>query len=766
MKNWKKVLLLLIVSLGFVHATFARKEKHPGLFFTNERIQQLKQRIQTDTVISNAWEDILNKANVLLDKNDFRKSDYLSLAYLMTGDEKYAAKVKELLLKQTGRTTWAVGEMMERQPAWNSELQMAHDSYSAALAYDAIYTYLTPGERKQMAKDLVSLAIEPALGDWLLEPTRIHSLNSMGHNWWTSCVCMAGVLSMAIADEEPRVKEWIDYINKILPQWFAFNGDVLQFKPKSFDAKGGMYESLNYASFGISEALLFRLGWINTHPGQNAPEIPELKYIPNFFMHVCYPRTGILYGLNFGDSHKNIAAESCIKLLYAMGIGDKNSLWYLNQVVSGQHRDGMFLNTPMGLLYQPHTEKAPLAAEYPTSELFADFGWGTMRDSWKKDATMLAVKSGFTWNHSHADANSFILFHKGVDIIKDAGNCWYGASQYPAYFFQSQAHNVVLFNGEGQMTEQQYGGSPLRGYLHHLLDAGEIKYILADGTGPVSQNFSRNFRHFLWMNKIIYIIDDLKTHKPGSFEWLWHPNGEVKKTGMDLSVINGSSSVLIRPLYPETLIKTGFNHDFPEKMKITPVEGPKEDDVRQNETYYSFSYPEQVRRIKGVTAIILKDSVNDADIPRIEKIRGEEWIGLRVKHGRKITELYLNQLADGRLMHLNSCINVNGWETDAYLFVVSYEEGTDPAEANDLFIGYGSYLRREGNTHYSSLSKLFAIQQQVGSEIKLTIDGQPLIDASFRSKKKPANLQLNGKNVPVNYESGLIKVSYRTKKEH
>lgn len=43
-----------------------------------------------------------------------------------------------------------------------------------------------------------------------------------------------------------------------------------------------------------------------------------------------------------------------------------------------------------------------------------------MRDSWDKDATMLAVKSGMTWNHSHADANSFIIFHKGTDIIKDA----------------------------------------------------------------------------------------------------------------------------------------------------------------------------------------------------------------------------------------------------------------------------------------------------------------------------------------------------------
>ena len=60
-----------------------------------------------------------------------------------------------------------------------------------------------------------------------------------------------------------------------------------------------------------------------------------------------------------------------------------------------------------------------------------------------------------------------------------------------------------------------------RPYLYHLLDAGNVKYVLANGTGPVSNNFSRNFRHFLWMDDVIYMIDDLKTHKVGRFEWLW-----------------------------------------------------------------------------------------------------------------------------------------------------------------------------------------------------------------------------------------------------
>lgn len=35
-------------------------------------------------------------------------------------------------------------------------------------------------------------------------------------------------------------------------------------------------------------------------------------------------------------------------LLYALGVKDKNMLWYMKQVEQGQHRDGYFLNRPMG----------------------------------------------------------------------------------------------------------------------------------------------------------------------------------------------------------------------------------------------------------------------------------------------------------------------------------------------------------------------------------------------------------------------------------
>ena len=52
----------------------------------------------------------------------------------------------------------------------------------------------------------------------------------------------------------PEVKDWVEQLHESLPEWFDFAGDALQQKTKSFDEAGGMYESLNYANFGIQEA--------------------------------------------------------------------------------------------------------------------------------------------------------------------------------------------------------------------------------------------------------------------------------------------------------------------------------------------------------------------------------------------------------------------------------------------------------------------------------------------------------------------------------
>ncbi len=753
----RRLILTICIAVScFICLSAARNIKHPSMLFTPDRVESARKAMKNDTVLADGWQKIKAEADVQLQKGDVRKLEYLALAYMMTDSAKYADKIKDVLLKTAKTESWGDREMLARNPAWRSELQMAHKSFQVAVAYDVVYNLLTPAERMEIAKGMYRLAVEPMLGDWLNEPTRIHSLNSMGHNWWTSCVGMGALLGLAIGNEVPEAAAGAEAAVEALPEWFDFAGDIIQRKPKTFDRDGGMYESINYANFGTSEALLLRLAWLNSHPGAKLEEIPQLELLAPFFSYVSYPRDGELYSINFGDSHKNVNGQRPIVLAEAMLPGtNPTALWYLVKTAKGNFHEGADRSTPMGFLYTPDLSKAPDVPDLPTSHLWKDFGWATMRDSWQPDATMLAVKSGMTWNHSHADANSLILFHKGVDIIKDAGNCGYSKPEYRNYFFQSDAHNVVKFNGQGQSRHQQYHGTMLPGSVSNMLDGGNIKYVLADGTGPMSQWMLRNFRHFLWIDNVVYVIDDLLSHEPGRFEWLWHPGGEAVKRGFDLEITNGESAALIRPLYPRPLAYSNFVHDYPEDLYWEVIEGPTEN-LQGTEEYWSFHLPNVTDRVKGVTAIILKDSVGQKELPQIVRREGKDWIALRVTDKGKVTDIYINQLADGRLMHLNSWIEADGWSTDAYMLAVSYPEGTDPAKSKEMFIGHGSALRRGGDTYFSSLAKLNVIAKDNGGKLDIQATGQPRMNFSY--KASPSSLTVNGKPAALKKKGNLINI--------
>ena len=79
------IICFLCLSSSYIQA---QKINHPSLLYTPQRIQQVKQRMQNEPKLQEAWESIKQTADAALQKNDFNKLDYLALAYLMTKDKK------------------------------------------------------------------------------------------------------------------------------------------------------------------------------------------------------------------------------------------------------------------------------------------------------------------------------------------------------------------------------------------------------------------------------------------------------------------------------------------------------------------------------------------------------------------------------------------------------------------------------------------------------------------------------------------------------
>ncbi|MBN2137743.1 MAG: heparinase II/III-family protein [Sedimentisphaerales bacterium] len=773
-KPGKSLLIAIIVLIAFgiaAPATHAQNNKpaspHPRLYYTPQRIQAFKAKIDADPKIKQAWTEMLTRAERLLDEdlvsieyaesgsgqhgNYGRPSSQISnmgttlgLAYQMTANSKYAEKLRRAMIHFGQLKRWA-GDA-QRDPPWNSELNTARFCFGYAVGYDSIRSCLSETDKTAIVAAMVQRGILPTLNDWILPEKRIHALDSMGHNWWSVCVAMAGAASLSVLEDEPQASGWVDSIAQGFPEWFAYQGNVLQNKSRNFDRNGAFYESVGYADYALSEYLLFLLAYSNVFPDAPSPAIPMLKDAGDFFVNASYPTSSSLLSANFGDSSINASGAKTLRLLLANGFDKPAYHWYLTKTDPG-------LRDPISIVSTKITETPIPPANLPKSVIYPDIGWAMMRSSWTDNATMLAVKSGFAWNHAHPDAGSFILFHKGKSLIIDSGNCSYSRREYTDYYRQSKAHNVILTDGQAENPEAC--GGPDRGVVHpgalaHLMDLAGIKYVLADATGPTSWKFSRNYRHFLWIDNLILVLDDIRTHEPGQLEWLLHFEGRAEQNAPGIRLSNGDkAAAIVRPLFPKNMAvakKTGLKNHNPD-MQVE---------------YLAFTPPDKSRDMKFITAILPLENPEDKPNAQLELLEADEMIGVRISRDKEITDVFLNLRADGRRMHRNSNNIVQGWNTDAAIFGITRPAGApdDPDSITRCFVICGSYLRKNGKVVMDSLSKVYSIFQTENGEMNVTLRGQPITNCRIRAKTKPKTAILNSRKTTLNWDNSTATVTF------
>lgn len=702
----------------------------PRLFFTEEKLERLRERIGKQAMFKEAWEKLLSRADRMLEQKLISKeyaeggsgqhgnyhrpsrqissmAGMLGLAYQITGEKRYAEKLRDALVHYSSLSRWA-GDA-HHDPPWHSELNTARFCYGYAVGYDSIHDYLSDDERKTISEAMVRLGILPTLNDWVLGEKRIHALDSMGHNWWSVCVSMAGLAALSLLDDDPQAEYWIQRVSEAFPEWFIYQGNVLQNKTANFDSKGAFYESVSYANYALSEYLLFRLAYTNVYGKSSSPDIPLLNTAGDFFIHTCYPISDGILSVNFGDSNLNATGSRTLQLLLANGYDKPEYHWYLNRTDPG-------LGDPVSLVYyELNPQRSPIN-HVAQSMLYPDIGWAILRSSWNNNATMLAIKSSYAWNHAHPDAGSFILFHEGKPLIIDSGNCSYSRREYTRYYRHSKAHNVILIDGDGQNPEDCGNGdrgTVTPGKIHRLIDTEELKYVFADATGPTSWRFSRNYRHFLWIGDAILIFDDVRTHDVGKLEWLLHYQDHAERQGRHIRISNGDAQAVVQLV-------------FPKEMTVTEKIGLKDHDPDTEVTYLAFSPKETTRHSKFITAI-LPD--NQKPTAQIERLQDKDAIGVRLSDKEKVTDIYMNLRADGRKMHRNSCNVIDGWETDAYLFALTRPKGSrtdDPDAVERYFVACGSYLRKDGKVVLDSLSKVYAVFTP-SQKTDVHLQGQPLM---------------------------------------
>lgn len=739
----------------------------PRLYFTAADLPAMRRRFETDESLRPARTEILKQAETTLTrelvKEDYAKAgggqhgnyyaaaasasaaiETCGFAYLLTGERRFADHARKALRHFAQYNAWTGEEFAKRDPAWHSALETAHFTRAYALGIDWLADVLEPEERQIACDALARLGVEPAVRDWLDPARRVHALDSMGHNWWMVCVAAAGLGAMSLMGEDPRAEQWLNLALDSMPEFFAYPGNLSLNKVASFDPAGGFYESLSYTDYTLRYYAYLMAALRHMYPdgfgGQRFDRLPpQLTGMFEFMQHFLYPlrkadgsRDFLTVG--FGDDGHHTAFSGDAVLFLAQASGDGRYRWYFDQYcggVSGFYQ--MIFHDPDKL------PKAQPPTKMKLSRALEGIGWASMRDSWEDNATFLAIKCGHTWNHAHADAASFVVYAGGEPLLIDPGSCSYGRKEYRSYYTESIAHNTVLVDGQGQPRSDGERGTKFPGQLHAFLDVDGCRYVLADGTGPMAHLCKRFYRHVLWLDETIVVLDDLLAHKASRFGWLFHGQTTPQFENSTLKVQNGTARLEMNVLFPQQIeaeVRKGLVPKNPDR----PLDYMA---LRQREATESTKFLAVLRAGRELPAV------------NVESRQGTDWIGARLKASAWQWDLYCNLRADGRRQHRNSNHLIDQWETDAFLV------GVRSGSHRRLLLIDASYLRRDGQVIFDCFSKCNAVLVGDGensfAEVYIQAPEHSIVRVASRSL--PSHASINGRTIPPNAMSqrgGLV----------
>ena len=619
----------------------------------------------------------------LLNRQAFGFFYSLGLKYLIDRDERCAARIKELLLSFIGFERWHSDSYSKRAPvAWHSDLCSTLTAFACAQLYDLIFDALTDNERKTISRGILEKGVYPALRDWVLPETRIHALDSMGHNWWAVCIGESACAFLCVSDfvpdrERDRV---VSLADEALAAYLRYGGNAVFNKIRNFDSGGLFYEGTGYSAFGTGWLLQY-LYCRERYYGRCdtiRSAIPEGLCDADAYL--CYPYTrdgAVRYGyINFCDSSFDhdpgpLGAFACLNCI------DTPAMRAMARFV------GPDTVREIAGFYPDRLEGS--LTQLPKSAFFSS-GVAVHRTSWQPDATLFAFRCGSCWNHSHNDSGSFVIYHRGRRLFTDDGTCGYDHPEYHGYYCQDAAHSTIFIGGKGRRHEELYRGTKFPAVFTDGFIGEDLFFAQADCAGPMAHLASRLFRNFFVLDgRVLVIFDDILAHEEDTAQLTLHFEGKYRGSDGSLLFENGDAKARFTVYYPEkTWIgeRTG-HHDQAEK---TPA------------PYIEISTEEKLRTHLIISVIELDHDSHDM---KIEPLFSDGAAGLRLTEAGREREIWFNRYADGHIMHDNTINVLAGYETDAYMLVVT----KDASGGKKILAVCASCVRDGEKALFSSFAK-------------------------------------------------------------
>jgi hypothetical protein len=479
-----KILIILVILFAGVFAD------HPSLFINKEEGIAIKNALGKYDLLDRSFNKSKSYIDGILDvspelpppgeaggyaherhKQNYRDMQQAGVLFTITGDDKYARFVKNMLM-QYAEFYPELGPhpLSHHQKPGKLFHQMLNETVwlvYTSQAYDCIYDYLSPSDRSRIENNIFKIIIESFTIDHAKEFNRIHN-----HGTWS--VASIGMLGMVLNNQE-LVEMALYGTEKNGDGGFLKQLDML-FSPDGYYMEGPYYIRYALRPFFLFADALER----------NRPDVKIYEYRDGILKKALYAALmttfpdGVFPPINDASKSMDISAAGA---LMATDIGyyrygkDVNLLGVKN--VQGQ----VILNGAGLRVAKDYAEmKTVPDFTWPSIEFSDGYdgeqgGLGILRTGEGKTQTMLLMKYGVHGEgHGHFDKLHYIFYQQGREIINDYGfSRWinietkYGGRYLPennSYAKQTIAHNTIVVDATTQNDNKRNKAEATSGQRH------------------------------------------------------------------------------------------------------------------------------------------------------------------------------------------------------------------------------------------------------------------------------------------------------------
>jgi hypothetical protein len=480
----------------------------------------------------------------------------LSLAFLMTEEQKYADAAKKILLEIA---SWPTDDkdVTSVSARWGDEPGLSF-SKCAHIAYDWLYPALDDNQKKQVFD-----MCRARTWQTYRRLERRNYLTYPGESHNGRLIAYLTDMSLAMAGETDDAETWLTYSLKALltfyPHWAGIDGGW---------AEGTPY-GLWYNGFYIPAFESLRL-----LADYNLWQRPFFNRVRYFFFY-CTANHGEIRP--FGDSAEGGgpgvgrgSGYAELMSFHAHRYNDPNIGWWVKQIPG--YRGGRSGFT--ALLYEDELPaKAP--AGLPNSRVFKGVGWAGLHSDMTQpehDTCMIFKSSPYgSVSHSHADQNAFAIMKGGKALAIPSG--YYGPSYGKPHHAQwtraTKANNCVLVDGQGQKIRS----ADASGRIVDFRDAAGYSYVAGDATPAYMGKLKKWIRHILFLRPGLFLLlDEIESPESSKYQWLLHAFEKMelqdnritsRRRGATLDVTLACSHGL--KLTQTDQFDTPYNYGIPEK---------------------------------------------------------------------------------------------------------------------------------------------------------------------------------------------------------